>query len=77
MFVNSFLLPAVAGVRVETTDVYPTHQPLQIKLATHLLQAPYRKLRKTKSAAAAALEEKMTRECEEMEGKVLWDGEQP
>lgn len=68
IFVNRIMIPAVAGVRVEMSDVYPTHQPLQISLATNHLQVIYRKLRKT-SSAVAAVEANIEEEREELAGR--------
>ena len=68
IFVNSLLLPAVAGMRVQDDDTFPTHQPVQIRLATTKLQMTYRKVQKTNSAAEA-VEAKIEAACEELDGK--------
>ena len=65
---NQRLLPAVKGFRVHRRDVYPTHWPVQVKLATEKLERQHRVLRKTRSVADAisqAIEEKV----EAAEGK--------
>ena len=41
VFVNQRLLPAVAGCRVARNDVFPTHWPVQVKLASDKLCMQY------------------------------------
>ena len=51
------LLPSVEGVRVHMSDMFPTHRPLQIKIATAKLAVAKRKLKQTDNAADAIDEE--------------------
>ena len=63
---NAHLIPCIEGVRVHNSDEFPTHKPLQIKLATAKLAVPRRTLKKTDSAAKA-IEEMIMRTMEQSE----------
>ena len=53
IFVNKQLLPAIGCVRVQYCDDHPTHQLVQIKIATEKLERTCRRLRNIDSAAEA------------------------
>ena len=63
---NAYLIPCVEGVRVHSSDEFPTHRPLQVKLATAKLAVPRRTLKKTDSAAKA-IDELIAKRMEQSE----------
>ncbi len=72
IFANEYLFPAVDGFRVQVSDDFPTHKPVQVRIATDTLITIQRKLRKPDSAAEAVqlqIEEAM----ESLEGKEKHD----
>ena len=54
---NAYLIPCIEGVRVHSSDEFPTHKPLQVKIAIAKLAVPRRTLKKTDSAAKRKMEE--------------------
>jgi hypothetical protein len=61
---NDLALPAVTGHRVDATDEFPTHQPVQIRMDIKQLKVVKRKVRKP-SSAAVAFEEYVLKVCPE------------
>ena len=63
MFANEYLLPAISKFRVNYSDEFPTHQPLQVMIATKRLEVEHRLVMKPASAADKVEEHMVQRTC--------------
>ena len=75
MFANEYLLPEISKFRVNYSDEFPTHQPLQAMIATRWLEVEHRTVMKPLSAADK-VEEHLVHMSQGMEAKEARDQEE-